>query len=114
MSSRCPGGMHDKDPRNVCCDACWARVPTRLSKESRPWRTELRNARAIRSWRQIELILTGVRDWLTDHPKATSCDHAPGEYCIEWVGVDLAPDGPDNVWACVECGRRTSGHGGSS
>ena len=31
--------------------------------------------------------------------------HAPGEYCIEWVGVDLAPDGPDKVWACVECGH---------
>lgn len=32
-------------------------------------------------------------------------DHAPGEYCIEWVGVDLATFGPDKVWACVECGR---------
>jgi hypothetical protein len=32
-------------------------------------------------------------------------DHARGEYCIEWVGVDLAPDGPDKIWACVECGR---------
>jgi hypothetical protein len=32
-------------------------------------------------------------------------DHASGEYCIEWVGVDLEPDGPDKVWACVECGR---------
>jgi len=31
--------------------------------------------------------------------------HASGEYCIEWVGVDLAPDGPDKVWACVECGH---------
>jgi hypothetical protein len=31
--------------------------------------------------------------------------HASGEYCIEWVGVDLAPDGPDKVYACVECGR---------
>ena len=40
--------------------------------------------------------------------------HAPGEYCIEWVGVDLEPDGPGKVWACVECGRRTSGQGGSS
>ena len=36
---------------------------------------------------------------------ASETGHASGEYCIEWVGVDLAPDGPDKVWACVECGR---------
>jgi hypothetical protein len=32
--------------------------------------------------------------------------HGSGDYCIEWIGVDLAPDGPEKAWACVECGRR--------
>jgi hypothetical protein len=41
----------------------------------------------------------------TAHRVAAETGHAAGEYCIEWVGVDLAPDGPDKVWACVECGH---------
>jgi len=50
-------------------------------------------------------------DAAADRPTLAELDgdevgHASGEYCIEWVGVDLEPDGPDKVWACVECGRR--------
>jgi hypothetical protein len=70
VSNKCPGGMHDKSPHVVCCDECWARVPTRLPGKSRPWRTDLRIARAIHSWRQIEDIITTVHDWLTEHPEA--------------------------------------------
>jgi len=40
-------------------------------------------------------------------PEQDDSAHASGEYCIEWVGVDLAPYGPDKVWACVECGSTT-------
>ena len=69
MTGVCPGGKHPKDSDNVCCDFCWDRIPTRLPGMARPWRTGLRDARAIRAWGQIETILTANKAWLSDHPK---------------------------------------------
>lgn len=53
----------------ICCDACWARVPTRLPGATRPWRNELRMYRRIKSWRGVEDTTKAVRAWLADHPR---------------------------------------------
>jgi len=68
----CPGGKHPKDSRNLCCDACWARIPTRLPNTVKPWRTALRVARSINAGNSVERILDGARDWLVDHPRDAS------------------------------------------
>lgn len=61
---------------DICCDACWARVPTRVAGFARPWRTALKTARRRpSSWNaaaDFDDIVNGVREWLAEHPAADS------------------------------------------
>jgi hypothetical protein len=55
---RCPGCSRDRG-HNICCDPCWARIPTNLPDFPR-WRTNLRN---------VEAIHDAAQTWLLAHPE---------------------------------------------
>jgi hypothetical protein len=70
----CPGGVgdHTRPPYTLCCDACWARVPTRIPGWPVPWRTSLKGMRTIRDWHSVQAIHDAIRAWLRAHPVATA------------------------------------------
>lgn len=56
----------------LCCDQCWARIPTRVPGFERPWRTARNYARRMcgsdYDWRQFERATDAARTWLVAHP----------------------------------------------
>lgn len=71
MTQAC-AGCGARIGEDICCDACWARVPTRVDGFSKPWRTALRGARRRpSSWlaaADFDDIVNAVRAWLSEHP----------------------------------------------
>jgi len=77
-SGVCPGGAHPKDGRgDMCCDACWKRIPARLPDvdgSMRPWRARRNRIKRQARWassvddRWWEHNNRTIRAWLLEHP----------------------------------------------
>jgi hypothetical protein len=63
---RCPGGTHRKATGDLCCDACWERLPAKI--DGRPWKRARIAARKRRGWHEVERINERVRRWLEANP----------------------------------------------
>lgn len=79
----CPGGRHPNTPGQLCCDACWERVPTNLPDWPR-WRSRLAAARRSGGygWFIAERIHDAVKAWLSEYPRVIP----PGKPDAEAVG----------------------------
>lgn len=66
----CPGCGADRGAQ-VCCDACWDRVPAKLpigqDGSLMTWRRRIPQARITRDWGRVEELLNAVRAWLSEH-----------------------------------------------
>lgn len=56
----------------LCCDPCWARIPSRVPGFDRPWRIARRHARRTRAtWYEnllAERATEAAKAWLVAHP----------------------------------------------
>lgn len=68
--TRCPGGDHTKGPDDLCCDACWDRLPDKI--EGEPWKRGRHNARRHRQWQSFERYNERLRRWLAGNPLEVS------------------------------------------
>jgi predicted amidophosphoribosyltransferase len=66
----CPGCGGKKYGNDLCCGACWNRIPRDLPNWPY-WRTALKRNRQVRGWISIEKIIEEARRWLLAHPKTT-------------------------------------------
>ncbi|GEL47795.1 hypothetical protein CHO01_29110 [Cellulomonas hominis] len=64
----CPGCGQDKRGEDLCCDSCWARIPTSLPYAPH-WRTRVHNARREGNWTRLEAALDAAHAWLIAHPR---------------------------------------------
>lgn len=103
----CPGCGAARG-EDVCCDACWARLPVLLPIGPRgpgaidgkrlSWRRRLVAARQIRDWGRVEKIAGAIREWLRDHPVPAP---APADPIVAKVVERMYADEPDPFAAPV-------------
>lgn len=63
----CPGCDTPIEEGLLCCDPCWARIPTRVPGFTQPWRSSRIKSRPLRDWGRFEQATEAALAWLVAH-----------------------------------------------